>query len=82
MKNMFFETEHITLMNYFIKTELSELTYDESITNINRENNLKSNKVHEAYQILIKRLNDKQYNNIDLYKLDKFMDQLINRQIA
>ena len=81
MKNMFFETEHITLMNYFIKTELSELTYDDSITNINRENNLKSNKVHEAYQTLIKRLNDKQYNNIDLYKLDKFIDQLINRQI-
>ena len=81
MKNMFFETEHINLMNYFIKTELSELTYDDSITNINRENNLKSNKVHEAYQTLIKRLNDKQYNNIDLYKLDKFIDQLINRQI-
>ena len=81
MKNMFFENEHITLMNYFIKTELSELTYDDSITNINRENNLKSNKVHEAYQNVLKRLDDKQYNNIEIYKLDKFINQLINRQI-
>ena len=81
---MFFNQEHIIIMDKIIKIELSGEKYDENLNNIDNEEN-DDNKVITAYNIILERFK-KAYNKKEKYNelenMDYYFIQLVNEQFA
>ena len=84
LKKMFFNQEHIIIMDKIIKIELSSEKYDEHLNNIDNEEN-DDNKVITAYNIILERFK-KAYNKKEKYNelenMDYYFIQLVNEQFA
>jgi hypothetical protein len=84
LKRMFFNQEHIIIMDKIIKIELSGEKYDEHLNNIDNEEN-DDNKVITAYNIILERFK-KAYNKKEKYNelenMDYYFIQLVNEQFA
>ena len=80
-KKMFYNHEHILIMDNLIKTELSREKYDKHLYSL--EKNTKINKeVNNACQIIIKRYknNISNDNRTEMDNLDYYFVQLLNEQ--
>jgi hypothetical protein len=84
LKKMFFNQEHIIIMDKIIKIELSGERYDEKLNNIDNEENY-DDKVITAYNIILDRFK-KAYNKKEKYNelenMDYYFIQLVNEQYA
>ena len=80
-KKMFYNHEHILIMDNIIKTELSREKYDKNLHSL--ENNQKiNNEIYKACQVIIKRYKNN-LNNIyrtDMDNIDYYFVQLLNDQ--
>ncbi len=82
IKSMFFNNEHILLLDNIIKTELSSEKYDKNLTSLNGQ---KVNKeVKNACNLILNRYksnkNNKKNTSIELNNMDYYFLQLLNEQ--
>ena len=85
IKSMFFNNEHIILLDNIIKTELSSEKYDKNLTSL--LNVQKVNKeVKNAYNLIINRfqsnLNNQNNKSTELNNMDYYFVQLLNEQFS
>jgi len=85
IKSMFFNNEHIILLDNIIKTELSCEKYDKNLTSL--LNVQKVNKeVKNAYNLIINRfqsnLNNQNNKSTELNNMDYYFVQLLNEQFS
>ncbi len=84
IKSMFFNNEHILLLDNIIKTELSSEKYDKNLTSLNGQ---KVNKeVKNACNLILNRYksnkNNKKNKSIELNNMDYYFLQLLNEQFS
>ena len=84
IKSMFFNNEHILLLDNIIKTELSSEKYDKNLTSLNVQ---KVNKeVKNACNLILNRYksnkNNKKNKSIQLNNMDYYFLQLLNEQFS
>ena len=84
IKSMFFNNEHILLLDNIIKTELSSEKYDKNLTSLNVQ---KVNKeVKNACNLILNRYksnkNNKKNKSIELNNMDYYFLQLLNEQFS
>ena len=84
IKSMFFNNEHIILLDNLIKTELSSEKYDKNLTSLNGQ---KVNKeVKNACNLILNRYksnkNNKKNKSIQLNNMDYYFLQLLNEQFS
>ena len=85
IKSMFFNNEHILLLDNIIKTELSSEKYDKNLTSL--INVQKVNKeVKNAYNLIINRfqsnINNPNNKSTELNNMDYYFIQLLNEQFS
>ena len=85
IKSMFFNNEHIILLDNVIKTELNNEKYDKNLTSL--INVQKVNKeVKNAYNLIINRfqsnLNNQNNKSTELNNMDYYFVQLLNEQFS
>ena len=85
IKSMFFNNEHILVLDNLIKTELSSENYDKDLTSLS--NPQKVNKeVKNAYNLIINRfksnMNVQNDKSIELNNMDYYFVQLLNEQFS
>ena len=88
IKSMFFNNEHILLLDNIIKTELSSEKYDKNLTSliidqkVNKEVKNAYNLINNRYKSNINNQNDKstELNNMDYYFLQLLNEQFSNEQ--
>ena len=83
IKSMFFNNEHIILLDNIIKTELSSEKYDKNLNSL--INAQKVNKeVKNAYNLIINRfqsnINNQNNKSTELNNMDYYFIQLLNEQ--
>ena len=84
IKSMFFNNEHILILDNIIKTELSSEKYDKNLTSLNVQ---KVNKeVKNACNLILNRYksnkNNKKNKSIQLNNMDYYFLQLLNEQFS
>ena len=84
-KSMFFNNEHIIILDNIIKTELSSEKYDKNLTSL--INVQKVNKeVKNAYNLIINRfqsnINNQNNKSTELNNMDYYFVQLLNEQFS
>jgi hypothetical protein len=85
IKSMFFNNEHIILLDNVIKTELNNEKYDKNLTSL--INVQKVNKeVKNAYNLIINRyqsnINNQNNKSTELNNMDYYFVQLLNEQFS
>ena len=80
-KKMFFNHEHILIMDNIIKTELSSTKYDKNLYSLEKNNKI-NNEVNKACQLIIKRYknNINNDNRTEMDNIDYYFVQLLNEQ--
>lgn len=80
-KKMFYNREHILIMDNLIKTELSREKYDKHLYSLEKNTKI-NNEVNNACQIIIKRYknNISNDNRTEMDNLDYYFVQLLNEQ--
>ena len=78
---MFFNHEHILIMDNIIKTELSSTKYDKNLYSLEKNNKI-NNEVNKACQLIIKRYknNINNDNRTEMDNIDYYFVQLLNEQ--
>ena len=85
IKTMFFNNEHILLLDNIIKTELSSEKYDKNLTSLNNVQKV-NNEVKNAYNLIVNRyqnnINNQNKRSAELNNLDFYFVQLLNEQFS
>ena len=85
IKTMFFNNEHILLLDNIIKTELSSEKYDKNLTSLNKVQKV-NNEVKNAYNLIVNRyqnnINNQNKKSTELNNLDFYFVQLLNEQFS
>jgi hypothetical protein len=85
IKSMFFNNEHIILLDNIIKTELSSEKYDKNLTSLNNVQKV-NNEVKNAYNLIVNRyqnnINNQNKRSAELNNLDFYFVQLLNEQFS
>ena len=77
IKSMFFNNEHIILLDNIIKTELSSEKYDKNLTSLVNVQNV-NQEVKNALYLIINRFQ----SNTELNNMDYYFVQLLNEQFS
>ena len=85
IKSMFFNNEHIILLDNIIKTELSSEKYDKNLTSLINVQNV-NKEVKNAYNLIINRFqsnfNNQNNKSTELNNMDYYFVQLLNEQFS
>ena len=82
---MFFNNEHIIILDNIIKTELSSEKYDKNLTSLMKVQKV-NNEVKNAFNLIINRfqsnVNNQNNKSTELNNMDYYFVQLLNEQFS